>query len=371
MGAQDPPSSRAPTPPSSPNPPPHPPSTAPPTPPTPLLTTLRRTLSRRQTRSSFRKLTITPPSSIDFSSNDFLSLSTSPTLRSLFLAELHKHSTTFQLGSRGSRLLDGNSLYAESLERSIAAFHNAPTGILFNSGFDANAGFFACIPQSGDVIVYDEYIHASVHEGMRLSRAGACVPFAHNSLADFERVLRRQVERDELIQSGRRNVFVAVESVYSMDGDVAPIRGIVEVVERMLPRGNGHVVVDEAHSTGITGPGGRGVVCGLGLEDRVFARLHTFGKALSSSGGVSCPLPRPSLYIHQRTNETDNFHQAIILCSPVTREYLINYARPLIYTTFMSFPSLAAIRVAYDFMIEGNTEPVGNPLNASPIIEEP
>lgn len=124
------------------------------------------------------------------------------------------------------------------------------------------------------------------------------MPFAHNSLRDFERVFREKVEGDELIRAGKRNVFVAVESVYSMDGDVAPIRGIVEVVERMLPRGNGHVVVDEAHSTGITGPGGRGIVCGLGLEGRVFARLHTFGKAMSSSGGVSCPLHRHPIHIN-------------------------------------------------------------------------
>ena len=128
-----------------------------------------------------------------------------------------------------------------------------------------------------------------MHEGLRLSRAGARVAFAHNCLADFERVLRGLVEGDEAVRGGSRNVFVAVESVYSMDGDVAPIAGIVEAVERLLPGGNGHVVVDEAHSTGIMGPGGRGVVCGLGVERRVFARLHTFGKALASSGGLSCP----------------------------------------------------------------------------------
>ena len=154
-------------------------------------------------------------------------------------------------------------------------------------------------------MVYDEHIHASVHEGMRVSRAGAWVAFGHNCVGDLERVLGELIERDDdddgddgrgagLIRAGRRNVFVAVESVYSMDGDVAPVGGIVEVVERMLPLGNGHVVVDEAHSTGIMGPGGRGLVCGLGLEGRVFARLHTFGKALSSSGGsFRCALGPP------------------------------------------------------------------------------
>ncbi|KAF2009967.1 PLP-dependent transferase [Aaosphaeria arxii CBS 175.79] len=107
-----------------------------------------------------------------------------------------------------------------------------------------------------------------------------------------------------------------------MDGDVAKLREIVEMVERTLPRGTGHVVVDEAHSTGVLGPQGRGLVCELGLEDRVFARLHTFGKALACNG-------------------------AIILCSPLLRHYLINYARPLIYTTSLSYPALAAIRTSY------------------------
>ncbi|KAF2808219.1 PLP-dependent transferase [Mytilinidion resinicola] len=297
----------------------------------PIEQTIRQTLDRRRAQSTLRNLLVSPAGSVDFSSNDFLSLSTSPALRTAYLKELSN--TTCKLGSGGSRLLDGNSAYAEDLEKNIAAFHRAPSGLLFNSGFDANAGFFSCMPQPGDVIVHDEFIHASVHEGMRLSRAAKCVPFLHNSVDDLKRVLEECTENDGLVGDGRRNVFVAVEAIYSMDGDLLPLKAIVEVVEELLPRKNGYIVVDEAHSTGVIGPYGRGLVCELGLEDKVFARLHTFGKALSSNG-------------------------AIVLCSPVVRHYLLNYARPLIYTTFMSYPSLAGIRASYSLLQQGGTEPL-------------
>jgi 8-amino-7-oxononanoate synthase len=227
--------------------------------------------------------------------------------------------------------LDGNSPYAESIEKAIADFHNAPSALLFNSGFDANSGIFSCLPQKGDVILYDEYIHASVHEGMRLSRAAALRKFAHNDVDDFERVLQEIIVGDELIQKGERNVFVAVESVYSMDGDVAPLIKLLDILDRLLPRKNGHMIVDEAHSTGVFGDRGRGLVCALGVENRVLARLHTFGKALSSGG-------------------------AVVLCPPIMREYLINYARSLIYTTAMGLPTLAMIKTVYRFLREGETE---------------
>ena len=181
--------------------------------------------------------------------------------------------------------MDGNSPYAENLEKEIAAFHGASDGLLFNSGFDANCGFFSSVPQPGDLILHDEYIHASVHEGMRLSRAGACVSFAHNSTQDLKKKLKEHLKQDSLIKSGDRNVFVAIESLYSMDGDLAPIAEIVELVESLLPEGNGHIVVDEAHSNGIYGFQGRGIVCNLGLENKIFARLHTFGKGLACNGG--------------------------------------------------------------------------------------
>lgn len=299
---------------------------------------LSNALEKRASQSTIRRLTTFPPESADFSSNDFLSLATSPELRNTFLHELQSDPTvTTSLGSGGSRLLDGNSSYAENLEHDIASFHRAESGLLCNSGFDANVGLFSCLPQSGDVVIYDEFIHASVHDGMRLSRARKTIHFAHNNVAALRNVLKQCHEEDGGIQEGKRNVFIAVEAVYSMDGDVAPLEEIVALIKGVLPKGNGHLIVDEAHSNGVFGPKGRGLVCELGLEKEVTIRLHTFGKALACNG-------------------------AILLCSQLIRQYLINYARPMIYTTFMSYPALAAIRASYTFLIEGKTEPLARNL---------
>jgi 7-keto-8-aminopelargonate synthetase-like enzyme len=241
-------------------------------------------LESRKSNSIFRQLVAAPKGSIDFSSNDFLSLSTSPQLRTAFLAELARHQN-FPLGSGGSRLLDGNSDYADRLEREVARFHNASAGLLWTSGFDANSGLFACIPQPGDVILHDELIHASVHDGMRLSRAGKKIPFKHNCVDDLARILEALLLEYPALSSGSANIFVAVESVYSMDGDIAPLQEIQKAVSARLPRGNGHIIIDEAHGTGVLGPSGAGLVCELGLEDKIFARLHTFGKSLACTGG--------------------------------------------------------------------------------------
>jgi 8-amino-7-oxononanoate synthase len=258
------------------------------------------------------------------------------------------------LGSGGSRLLDGNSTYAEQLENDIATFHRAEKGLLCNSGFDANAGLFSCLPQPGDAIVYDEFIHASVHDGMRLSRAGQKFAFAHNSAAALYATLEQLLRNDGGIKDGHRNVFIAVEAVYSMDGDVAPLKEIVRVMHELLPLGNGHLIVDEAHSNGVLGPEGRGLVCELGLEKEVSVRLHTFGKALACNGGM----PICHLKAKQEVLRTNSISLAILLCSPLIRQYLINYARPLIYTTFMSYPALAAIRASYTYLQRGKTEAV-------------
>jgi 8-amino-7-oxononanoate synthase len=239
---------------------------------------LQYLLERRRKNSTLRNLTLPKSGQVDFSSNDFLSLSTNARLKEAYLEELV--SSQLPLGSGGSRLLDGNSSYAEALERDIAAFHGAEAALLWNSGFDANAGFFSCVPQPNDVIVFDELVHASVHDGMRLSRAIRTVPFEHNSVADLKRVLQKVAQ-----MPGESNVFVAVESIYSMDGDVAPLKLMVESVAEILGESRGYIVVDEAHSTGVLGHEGRGLVCELGLEKHIFARLHTFGKALAGNGG--------------------------------------------------------------------------------------
>jgi 8-amino-7-oxononanoate synthase len=323
-------------------------------------------LSKRRQNSTLRALTLPKRNQVDFSSNDFLSLSTSPLLKSAFLSELshQTNSAQFRLGSSGSRLLDGNSRYAEDLEVEIAAFHGAESGLLFNSGFDANAGFFACVPQRGDVVVYDALIHASVHEGMRMSRAAKRVAFKHNDVSDLEKVLGEVNSAVEGIKEGKRSVFIAVEGLYSMDGDVAPLREIVETVERCLPLGNGHIIVDEAHSTGIYGEKGRGIVCSLDLERRIFARLHTFGKALGCNGGKHpASLFSPHILVESppwmwQTRYGSNYHVAILLSTPLVRTYLINYCRPLIYTTFSTYPSLCAIRASYSLLQSGATDPL-------------
>ncbi|KAL5092248.1 hypothetical protein Trisim1_002134 [Trichoderma cf. simile WF8] len=310
--------------------------------------TLAAILSSRLTQGRLRRLTIPSSTSVDFSSNSYLSLSSNPAVKAAYVSFILPHLQSsspeagFGLGSGGSRLLDGNSAFTEDLERRISEFHGADAGLLFNSGFEANTGLFACVPQKGDVIVYDELIHASVHDGMKLSRAQR-IAFAHNKVYDDAATssasskypsldsLLKSLAEDTQVSSGKKNIFIAVEGVYSMDGDLAPLQEIVECVEKRLPQGNGYVIVDEAHSTGIFGKQGRGLVCQLGLEDRIWARVHTFGKAMGCSG-------------------------AIVLCSSTTRSYLINYARSFIYTTAMAFPSLASIRTTYDFLAQGHAD---------------
>ncbi|KAF3760392.1 PLP-dependent transferase [Cryphonectria parasitica EP155] len=294
-------------------------------------------LARRQSRGLLRRLT-TPTQQtplVDFSSNDYLSLSCNPDLKRSYISRLQTSGEEFGLGSGGSRLLDGNTTLAETLEQTLAEFHGAGAALLFNSGYEANTGLLACVPRAGDVVVLDELVHASVHAGVKLCRA-ARVGSARDqgtNLESLSGVLRATTggEDGRAVREGRKHVFIAVEAVYSMDGDLAPLCDIVRCVEQYLPLGNGHVIVDEAHSNGLFGTRGRGLVCELDLESRVWARVHTFGKALGCSG-------------------------AIVLCSPVTRQYLINYARTLIYTTAMGFPGLASIQVAYEFITSDQAE---------------
>jgi 8-amino-7-oxononanoate synthase len=258
---------------------------------------LNAALASRESRLIRRRLPppTTPESLIDFNSNDYLSLSRSSALRDLFLSKLRAAPDI--LGSGGSRLLVNGKAHS-ALESRLSSFFGAPAALVFNSGFDANVSFFSCIPQPGDFLVYDEYIHASVHDGMRASRTAhsARYAFSHNSVSSFREVLSKLRDSRPRLRSGKDSVFVAVESLYSMDGTFAPIKKIVENVKEIFPLGNGYVFVDEAHATGVYGPQGRGMVAGLGLEDRVLARLHTFGKALGATGGTSSPLsPRHRL----------------------------------------------------------------------------
>ncbi|KIJ52438.1 hypothetical protein M422DRAFT_156259 [Sphaerobolus stellatus SS14] len=284
---------------------------------------MRAALQSREDRQILRRLPSGTTSLVDFCSNDYLSLSTNPDLRRHFLGELQK--SRLILGSGGSRLLTDVPGH-DQLEKRLAKFFNAPSALLFNSGFDANAGFFSCVPQPGDVIFYDEYIHASVHDGMRASRVRESLfVFEHNSLKSLEEQLNRIIQKRPGIAKGTSSAFITVESLYSMDGDFAPLQSIVDLVEKLLPHGNGHIIVDEAHSTGLYGEQGRGIVSLLGLENRVTARLHTFGKALAGSG-------------------------AVMLTTPLLRHYMINFARPLIYTTALSRSSVINVSCSFDIL---------------------
>ncbi|KAI9430357.1 pyridoxal phosphate-dependent transferase, partial [Lactarius indigo] len=147
------------------------------------------------------------------------------------------HAAPAILGSGGSRLLVHGTAHA-ALEARLARAFRSPAALLFNSGFDANAGFFACVPQTGDALVHDAAIHASVHDGARTSR----------------------------IAPGRRRAFAHNDSVYSMDGTVAPLCAMLDTMDAVFPAGNAHMVVDEAHATGLYGPEGRGLVALLGVE---------------------------------------------------------------------------------------------------------
>lgn len=226
-----------------------------------------------------------PAHPADFSSNDYLSLATSPLLHARVLAALH--AAPMILGSGGSRLLVHSAVHT-ALEARLAKTFRAPAALLFNSGFDANAGFFACIPQAGDALLHDAAIHASVYDGARASRlaAGRRRSFAHNDVRALRDALCALREECMALRRGTASVFVAVESVYSMDGSVAPLCAMLDTMHAVFPAGNAHMVVDEAHATGLYGHRGRGLVALLGVEDRVLARLHTFGKALAASGGA-------------------------------------------------------------------------------------
>jgi 8-amino-7-oxononanoate synthase len=265
-------------------------------------------LNRRKADSSLRELKH-GAEMLDFCSNDYLSFSRSAELRALFEQEVKNH-PVYRLGASGSRLLAGNDTFTEDLESEIADFHVAEAALLYNSGYDANVGVFSCLPQRGDTIICDEYIHASIIDGVRLSHATRFV-FKHNDLESLE----------EKLKVSKGKIFIAVESVYSMDGDEAPLEDICDLAEKF----GAAVIVDEAHAVGVFGPHGRGISHELGLNSRVFARVVTFGKAL----GV---------------------HGAAILGSAALRTYLINFSRSFIYSTAAPFLSHMAIKVAYGYL---------------------
>lgn len=289
---------------------------------------------------------------VDFSSNDYLSLATYPPLREHYLDILHVSPEI--LGSGGSRLLDGTHCAHVQLETRLARFFRpqaTTTALLFNSGFDANVALFSVLPQPGDWIIYDALVHASVHDGMRASRVPSKrrIPFKHSCVRDLELKIRNILNAEERDEGRKGTVFIALEALYSMDGDLAPLPAILDTVEALLPPERTCVIVDEAHSTGIYGSG-RGLVEELGLGDRVNVRLHTFGKAMASSGGKS---HLESALLIEITSVS-----GIVLCDALTREYLINYARTFIFTTAPTVASVIAVGCSFDMVENGTTERV-------------
>lgn len=224
------------------------------------------------------------PESIDFSTLDFLHISKNGMLREYFLEELAAH-PNFSLGAGGSRLLNGNNPYTEGAEAEIAAFHSGETSLMFHSGFEANVAIMVAVPRPGDAIVFDELVHASMHEGMQTSKALCKKSFKHNDVESFREVLLDVKASESLIRDGKRSILVALESLYSMDGDLCPLKEIIEIGEEIFPDGNIQFFVDEAHTSGVFGYQGRGFVNELGLEHKVAIRMHTYGKAFACTGG--------------------------------------------------------------------------------------
>lgn len=277
---------------------------------------LKQRLQDREENGLYRTLSV-KNNLVDFSSNDYLGFARSAELRDMVVAEHETLNLKPEngIGSTGSRLLTGNSQYAEDLENFIAHYHKAEAGLIFNSGFTANVGLMSSVAQKEDRIFYDELSHASIYDGVRLSKAGS-FPFKHNDVNHLE-------ERLKFFRSTNSAgvAFVIVESVYSMDGDFAPLKELALLCERY----NVNLIVDEAHATGIFGSKGEGRVVELGLEQKVFARVHTFGKALGC-------------------------HGAIVLGSETLRHYLINFSRPFIYTTALPIHTLVSIKSAYKLL---------------------
>ncbi|PHH65879.1 hypothetical protein CDD81_1248 [Ophiocordyceps australis] len=265
----------------------------------------------------------------DFASNDILSWNASGALRTEFLAQLEKH-PDFSPGTSGSRLLDGNYAYIEAAEQEISAFHGAETGLILNSGFDANVAVWTAIPRPGDAIIYDSLVHASTNQGIAQSLAIQKAKFPHNNLEAFRNTLCSILDSQPLIRQGKRSVLVAVEGVYSMDGDVCPLHELVDIASDVSQgQGNVQFVIDEAHSTGLLGPRGAGLVCALGLEAKIAIRVHTFGKCMGSSG-------------------------AIVLGNPSIKTALLSFAPSTSFSTAPSFTFVAAIKAGYNLLQSAN-----------------
>jgi 8-amino-7-oxononanoate synthase len=248
--------------------------------------------SLRRTRQ-FRSLHI--PEGIDLSSNDYLGLARDPRLKEAVIESVQR---VGRMGASGSRLLSGNAREWQELETEFAEFAGTEAALYFGSGYAANLGLLTSLLKPGDVVFSDAMNHASLIDGMRLSGARKVI-YKHCDLADLEGKLRENAAR-----SAAR--VIVTETVFSMEGDVAPLDSILRVAGTY----GAAVVIDEAHATGAMGPQGRGVAAALGIERELLAVVHTCGKALASAGAFVC-------------------------CGQDLKEYLVNRARTFVFSTAM------------------------------------
>jgi 8-amino-7-oxononanoate synthase len=282
----------------------------------PFPNSLAQKLALREQNASLRKLP-DPSSLIDFSSNDYLGFAKNEEIFHQTHALLLERNLKSN-GATGSRLLSGNhALYSET-EAYIAQFHQTEAALIFNSGYDANLGFFSSVPQRNDIILYDELCHASIRDGIQMSLAKS-YKFNHNDVLDLENQLSKFQPATRNLQPA--NIFIVTESIFSMDGDSPKLEKLVELSEKY----NAYLVIDEAHALGVVGENGEGLVQKLQLHNKVFARIMTFGKALGC-------------------------HGAAILGSQELKNYLVNFARSFIYTTGLSPHSVATILVSYQHL---------------------
>ncbi len=290
----------------------------------PFPKSLSNKLEQRIQSNSLRKLGF-ENSLIDFSSNDYLGFSKSETV----FNETHQYlidNKIIQNGATGSRLLSGNhKVYLES-EKFIAEFHQSESALIFNSGYDANVGFFSSVPQRGDFILYDELCHASIRDGISISNAKS-YKFNHNDFEDLERLINKSIPIPNT--QNPIAIYIVTESIFSMDGDAPNVEELVRLSEKY----DCYLVIDEAHALGVFGnpilnsrdSGGQGLVQYLNLQDKVFARIMTFGK------GLGC-------------------HGAAIVGSSELTDYLVNFSRSFIYTTGLSPHSVATILIGYQHL---------------------
>jgi 8-amino-7-oxononanoate synthase len=254
-----------------------------------------------------RRRRLMPRTGTDFSSNDYLALARDAALTAAVGEAVARG---VPAGSGGSRLLRGNHPEHEALEAEAARFFGAESALWFATGYTANSAIVSTLPQRGDLIVYDELIHASVHEGLRLTRAETA-PARHNNVEAFADIIAAWRGR-----GGKGRAWIAVESLYSMDGDRAPLADLAALADRH----DGVLIIDEAHATGVFGAGGRGLAAALEGRDNVIT-LHTCGKALGCEGAL--------------------------VCAPaVVNDFLVNRGRGFIFSTAPSPLMAAAVRAA-------------------------